>query len=107
MALLTTPLPEDAPISTICDYLKIPKEFRYGIGDEEAETIATLEEWRSKAYVVLSDFKARLWDKQAFTWEEQGDIVSAVAPFDGDGPWVVDSSRETAQGTSTPPVSHV
>lgn len=101
MALLTTPLPEGTPLSTICDNLSIPKEFRYGVGAEETEMIATLEEWRRKAYVVLSSFKTRLQDRLAYTLDEQGEIISAVGRFEGDEPWVGEGSKDSARGTFT------
>lgn len=80
--------------------LEIPSEYSNPDEDSlEADAIIRLEEWRRKAFGVLSDLRTRLKAREEYALQEQADVVAAIAPFTGHGRWVTDSTRELAKGT--------
>lgn len=78
--------------------LDIPQEFAQYDTISESETIVRLEDWKRQVYTVLSDVRNVLRQKEALSIQGQAQIISAVAPFDGEGPWAPETTREQAKG---------
>ena len=78
--------------------LKVPPEFAKYNDVVEADTIVRLEEWKQRAYHVLSQLRADLQNEQLQTSSQQAELAYAVAAFDGDDPWIDQSTRDIAQG---------
>ncbi len=78
--------------------LTIPQEFRSYETIQEGDVIIHLEEWRRRAYVVLSDLQTKLQNDEKLSLDLQAKVMSAVAQFDGEGPWILETSREVARG---------
>ncbi|OBZ71884.1 hypothetical protein A0H81_08168 [Grifola frondosa] len=83
-------------VSTL-EALQIPREFARYDSLNEIEVIVRLEEWRRRAYVVLSELADKYRAKDNLTLEEQARLVATTATFDGNGPWVLDTTRLLAQ----------
>ncbi|KAI0922004.1 hypothetical protein AcW1_004169 [Taiwanofungus camphoratus] len=77
--------------------LDIPQEFAQYDTISESETIVRLEDWKRQVYTVLSDVRNVLRQKEALSIQGQAQIISAVAPFDGEGPWAPETTREQAK----------
>lgn len=78
--------------------LRVPREFAKYDDQSEPEVIIRLEQWKQKACDVLLALRDDLRTQQNITVSAQAAVVYATATFDGEGPWVLDSSRKTAQG---------
>lgn len=78
--------------------LKIPADFKKYDETTETEIIVNLEEWRRNAYGVLCKLHDDLRALQSISAPCQAEVIYYSSPFDGDGPWVLDSSREVARG---------
>ncbi|EIW62170.1 uncharacterized protein TRAVEDRAFT_117743 [Trametes versicolor FP-101664 SS1] len=77
--------------------LRVPREFAKYDDQSEPEVIIRLEQWKQKACDVLLALRDDLRTQQNITVSAQAAVVYATATFDGEGPWVLDSSRKTAQ----------
>lgn len=78
--------------------LRVPREFAKYDDQSEPEVIIRLEQWKQRACDVLLALRDDLRTQENITVSTQAAVVFATATFDGEGPWVLDSSRETAQG---------
>ncbi|PIL36652.1 hypothetical protein GSI_00341 [Ganoderma sinense ZZ0214-1] len=81
--------------------LHIPPNYRKYDETAETETVVQLEEWKRNAYGVLCKLRDDLRALESVNATYQADLVYYVSPFDGDGPWVLDSSREVARDILT------
>lgn len=79
--------------------LDVPSEFSQYDGVSETNVIVRLETWRRQVYTVLSELCVQLGQRE-LAIEEKAQVVSAVAPFDGEGPWILETAREQARGMS-------
>ncbi|KAI0334924.1 hypothetical protein GY45DRAFT_1065421 [Cubamyces sp. BRFM 1775] len=77
--------------------LRIPKEFTKYEDVVEAEVIVRLEQWKERACEALSALRDQVCARVSVPPKDQGEIVYYTAAFDGDGPWILGSSRKTAQ----------
>ncbi len=89
--------PSDKPLF---EGLNIPPN--YGKYDEttETETVVQLEEWKRNAYGVLCKLRDDLHALGSVSASCQAEVIYYASPFDGDGPWLLDSSRAVARGKS-------
>ncbi|OCH95884.1 hypothetical protein OBBRIDRAFT_787731 [Obba rivulosa] len=78
--------------------LDIPPEFARYSSIQESEVLARLQEWRRQACAALSALRSLCQEQETLSLQERGEVIAAVAPFDSEGPWIVDASREQAQG---------
>ncbi|EJF63083.1 hypothetical protein DICSQDRAFT_103604 [Dichomitus squalens LYAD-421 SS1] len=76
--------------------LKVPIAFAKHDETAEAETVVHLEEWKRKAYEVLSRLREDLRARGPVDADAQAEIVYYLSPFAGDGPWVLERSRNVA-----------
>ena len=98
-----TTLRDNAPeyVQNLLNELAVPAEFGDANPETELELIAQLDAWKTKAQTALTDLRTRLTARNdALSLDEQTRIVSTVAQYDGQGPWVMHESREVARGTS-------
>lgn len=79
--------------------LDIPSEFRNYNTITESDVIVRLEEWRRQAHKVLGELYEQLKQRESLSRSEKAEIIAAVAPFDGEGSWSLETSRVQAQGT--------
>ncbi|KAH9894109.1 hypothetical protein C8Q73DRAFT_646729 [Cubamyces lactineus] len=77
--------------------LRIPNEFVKYEDVVEAETIVRLEQWKQRACEVLSALRDQVYARESIPPKEKAALVYYTAAFDGDGPWILDSSRKSAQ----------
>ena len=87
--------------TSIFENLKIPPNYRKYDETTETEVVVQLEEWKRNAFGVLCKLRDDLHTLESVSATYQADIVYYASPFDGDGPWVLDSSREVARGKSS------
>lgn len=78
--------------------LQVPPDFAKYEDTAEAETIVRLEEWKRRAYEVLSKLQVEMSSWGAIETRRQAEVVYRVAAFDGDSPWVLQSTRDIARG---------
>lgn len=78
--------------------LHVPPEFAKYDDQTDAEVIVRLEQWKQRACDVLSALKDGIHARGTAMFEHKAEIIYRVSAFDGDGSWVFDSSRATAQG---------
>ncbi|GBE79126.1 hypothetical protein SCP_0203230 [Sparassis crispa] len=83
-------------LQPLLDDLTIPEDFTRYDTISETDIIVRLENWRRRASTVLSDLRDHLEARQALTLDEQARVVSAVALFEDEGPWVLQPARERA-----------
>lgn len=78
--------------------LRVPREFAKYDDHSEPEVIIRLEQWKQRACDVLLALRDSLRTQENIAASTEAAVVYAAAAFDGEGPWVLDSSRETARG---------
>lgn len=78
--------------------LDIPSEFRNYHSVDDSATIIRLEEWRRQAHTVLAELREQLGRRQSLSRGEEASLIAKVAPFDCEGPWTLETSRDEAQG---------
>ena len=78
--------------------LRVPPEFANYDDETEADTIVRLEEWKQRVFEVLCKIRAEMRSQQLSDISKQAEVINAIAPFDGNGPWILASTREVAQG---------
>lgn len=78
--------------------LRVPREFAKYDDQSEPEVIIRLEQWKQRACDVLLALRDNLRTQENIPVSTQAAVVYASAAFDGEGPWVLDSSREIARG---------
>lgn len=78
--------------------LRIPPEFAKYDDQSDPEVIVRLEQWKQRACEVLSSLRDSLHAREVVSAPDQAVVIYHVSAFDGEGSWVLDSSRETAQG---------
>ncbi|GJE84793.1 hypothetical protein PsYK624_008690 [Phanerochaete sordida] len=88
---------DDAALSQPLQQLDVPAEFSQYDTTEDAKLIVRLEEWREKASSVLVELRERLRERDSLTLTEKAEVVAKAAQFDGEGAWIVESSRTLAQ----------
>ncbi|KAI1785351.1 hypothetical protein LXA43DRAFT_1038675 [Ganoderma leucocontextum] len=89
------------PDEALFEDLKIPANYRKYDETTETEIIMHLEEWKRTAYGVLCKLRDDLRALRFISAPCQAEIVYYTSPFDADGPWVLDSSREVARDILT------
>ncbi|KAH9853953.1 hypothetical protein C2E23DRAFT_727760 [Lenzites betulinus] len=77
--------------------LHVPPEFAKYDDQTDAEVIVRLEQWKQRACDVLSALKDGIHARGTAISEHKAEIIYRVSAFDGNGSWVFDSSRATAQ----------
>ncbi len=98
MAVMVSPVIEDASLDAALSQLQIPPEFKNYDDLTETATIVKLEEWRRRTYTVLKDFQARLADRRELSVEKQANVVCAITPLCEEHAWTMGSTRELATG---------
>jgi hypothetical protein len=100
---------EESRLDTLLEPLKIPTEYARYEKLVEIDIITRLEQWKRKTHAALSELKALVVAaRETETKDEreggrlsvkgEAQIVSAVAPFEGEGPWIASKSRDVAKG---------
>lgn len=87
-------------LHALLNQLEVPEGFSRYDQTSEAGIIIRLEEWSRNAYKVLSDLRADLETRESLSLQDRTQVVAAVSGFDGQGPWILESSKEVAQGTT-------
>ncbi|KAI0643666.1 hypothetical protein C8Q79DRAFT_914611 [Trametes meyenii] len=77
--------------------LRVLPEFAKYEDQSEAEVIVRLEHWKQRASETLAAFREDWRSQEALSAQTKAQVIYSVAAFDGDGAWVLDSSRATAQ----------
>lgn len=108
------PSTEESRLDTLLEPLKVPKEYAHYEKLVDADIITRLEQWKQKTHAALSELKELVVattrepaegkgegerESEQLSVREQARIVSAVAPFDGEGPWIASDSRDVSKGT--------
>ncbi|KAI0352729.1 hypothetical protein OH77DRAFT_755501 [Trametes cingulata] len=86
-----------AEILKALEDLRVPKEFARYEDHSEAEIIVRLEQWKQNACNVLSALRETIRSNARDTRGEEHELVYCVSSFDGEGPWVLDTSRTIAR----------
>lgn len=89
-----------SPDKSIFESLKIPPDYKKYDETTETEIVVQLEEWKRNAFGVLCKLRDDLRALESVSASCQAEVVYYASPFDGDGPWVLDSSREVVRGKS-------
>ncbi|KAI0722009.1 hypothetical protein C8T65DRAFT_629979 [Cerioporus squamosus] len=74
--------------------LVVPSEFSNYDETTDPDTIVHLETWKRDAYAVLSSLRDHLRARAALNTQKQAEVVWYVTAFDGEGPWVLENTRE-------------
>ncbi|KAM5532640.1 hypothetical protein V8D89_013684 [Ganoderma adspersum] len=90
-----------SPHKSIFENLKIPPNYKKYDETTETEIVVQLEEWKRNALGVLCKLRDDLHALESVSASCQAEVVYYASPFDGDGPWVLDSSREVARDILT------
>ncbi|KZT74537.1 hypothetical protein DAEQUDRAFT_682559 [Daedalea quercina L-15889] len=77
--------------------LNIPSDFRHYSSITESHIIIRLEEWRRQAHAVLAQLHEQLKQRVSLSRSEEASVIAAVAPFEGEGPWTLETTRAQAQ----------
>ncbi|KAI0676734.1 hypothetical protein C8Q78DRAFT_999181 [Trametes maxima] len=88
-------------VQKAAEELRVLAEFAKYEDQSEAEVIVRLEHWKQRASETLSVLRENLRSQEALSSQTKALVVYSTAPFDGDGAWITDSSRGTAQDILT------
>ncbi|KAI0751219.1 hypothetical protein C8Q80DRAFT_1156088 [Daedaleopsis nitida] len=77
--------------------LRVPPEFATLDEDTESEIIVRLQLWKRRADEVLVSLRDYLRTRQAMDIQQEAEVAYATATFDGEEPWVSETSRATAR----------
>ncbi|TFY61026.1 hypothetical protein EVJ58_g4768 [Rhodofomes roseus] len=86
-----------ADSNALLQKLDIPSEFRNYASITESDVIIRLEEWRRQAHAVLAELREQLKYREILSQAEKAELIAAAVPFDGDGPWTLETTRAQAQ----------
>lgn len=97
---MTAPLTSNGLcLDSLLQPLKIPTEYSYYEKLADAEILSRLEQWKGKTHACLSelqDWVAR--EGSQLSPREQARVISTVATFDGEGPWIAGGSQDISKG---------
>ncbi|KAG5635343.1 hypothetical protein H0H81_011646 [Sphagnurus paluster] len=78
--------------------LQVPAEYTRYENITEATTLTRLAEWKTSADRILKEVQSILDHRKGeLLTQDHANIIASVASFDGEGPWIMDSARSTAQ----------
>ncbi|KAH9950053.1 hypothetical protein B0H21DRAFT_724540 [Amylocystis lapponica] len=83
-------------LQELIEKLDVSPDFARYENITEPDIIVRLENWRRRACTVLSELRHYVEQRQ-LSLQEKSQVVSAVAPFDGEGPWTLETTREQAR----------
>jgi len=82
--------------------LQIPSDFSRYERLVETEIIASLEQWKQKTDACLSKLRdLAACEGPSFSVQEQAQVISTVAPYEGQGSWITETSRDISKGKYT------
>ncbi|KAF7799085.1 hypothetical protein EIP86_010315 [Pleurotus ostreatoroseus] len=98
----------DTQLKSTLAKLDVPPDFAEYERTTEADVVVRLEEWRRAAYAVLCDLRTRLAaiarqeQQPELPLETRARVVYIAAQFDGDGAWVLDTTKDVAREILAP-----
>jgi hypothetical protein len=80
--------------------VQIPADFARYENITEERIIARLDEWKREAHHTLMEIRTLLENNASseLSLQEQANVVSTVAVFDGSGTWITPASRANSRG---------
>ena len=86
-------------LNPLLDSLKVPSDFSRYDSITDDDLLARLACWKNETQDALAELRdIALKGSNDLTLRQQAQVVSAVALFDGDGPWVTSESLDVSRG---------
>lgn len=81
--------------------LQIPEEFSYYERITDTNVIARLQQWKRMTDARLSELQNLVVrEGSQLSDREQAEVISTTAPFEGEGFWTSNTSRNISEGVS-------
>ena len=86
-------------VNTLLQHIRIPSDFARYEKITEDPVISRLEEWKRNAHHILLELRTTIASSE-LSLQEQANVISVTAAFDGDGPWITPASQNASRGIS-------
>lgn len=91
----------NSTLHTLLQSFQIPSDLARYENITDATILTRLNEWKRNAHHTLNEIRTLLRNLNASTdlsLQEQASVISVVAAFDGNDPWITPASRNSSRG---------